>query len=76
MEKLKPRNNSVKQQIPLKRRTSFENENLLGIDRPEQVLFQKSKPSLLYKTKFWDNVLLQISKKKSKMFLRLFLHIF
>ena len=48
MEKLKPRNNSVKQQIPLKRRTSFENENLLGNDQPEQVLLQHSKPSLLY----------------------------
>ena len=60
MEKLKPRNNSVKQQIPLKSRTSFENENLLGNDQPEQVLLQHSKPK----------------RKKNKTFLRLFLHMF
>ena len=48
IEKSKPRNNSVKQELPLKGRTSFENETLLGNDRPEQVLFQHSKLSLFF----------------------------
>ena len=54
MEKLKPRNNSVKQQIPLKSRTSFENENLLGNDQPEQVLLQHSKPKRKKIKRFCD----------------------
>ena len=60
IEKLKPRNNSVKQELPLKGRTSFENENLLRNDRPEQVLFQHNKLSLFF----------------YKTFFQLFLHIF
>ena len=54
IEKLKPRNNSVKQELPLKGRTSFENENLLRNDRPEQVLFQHNKLSLFFLQNFFS----------------------
>ena len=52
IEKLKPRNNSVKQELPLKGRRSFENETLLGNDRPEQVLFQHSNSACFLKKFF------------------------
>ena len=54
IEKLKPRNNSVKQELFLKGRTSFENENLSRNDRPEQVLFQHSKLSLFFYKNFFN----------------------